>query len=204
MLYLLLILSIFSQYPTLIHKCGDYIKRGEFKKAEKILQRLDEGVNFLRGEISYFTGDFDTAFVFYKKVKPDSPFANDAIKRIIFINEIEKEYLENYKDAEMLGNKGQFEKAISILRKIEGEFSFFLIAELLEKKEDLSQAIGGYKDILKQYPESSLVPLAYMRIGTIYTKMGKRKKALEIYEEFILRFPKHALTPIIRAKIEEM
>ncbi|HID93094.1 MAG TPA: hypothetical protein EYP60_03255, partial [bacterium (Candidatus Stahlbacteria)] len=44
----------------------ELIKEGEFEKAWHLCDELGEEGTFLKAEIAYFKGDFDTAIKFYK------------------------------------------------------------------------------------------------------------------------------------------
>jgi len=190
----------------------ELIKKGEFEKASSLCEKLGEEGNFLKAEIAYFKGDFDTAIKLYRIISADSKFANDALKRIIFIRENRREQLKEYTEAELLGEKGELGKGTKILRNIAKDTTLlladdavYLIGEFLEKDNKFKQAIKEYRNLIDKFPKSSLCPSAYMRIGEIYeTKVGKKEKAIETYTTFLLKYPKNALAPFVRKRLDAL
>lgn len=191
-------------------KVRELIKEGEFEKAWHLCDKLGEEGSFLKAEIAYFKGNFDTAIKLYKIIAADSKFANDALKRIIFVRENRGEQLKEYVRAEFLGEKGEIGEGIKILKKIAkdstlllADDALYLIGEFLEKDHKFKQAIKEYKNLINKFTKSSLCPSAYVRIGEIYEiRLNKKEKAIETYKTFLLKYPKNAMAPFVRKRLE--
>ena len=190
----------------------ELIKKGEFEKALPLCEKLGDEGTFLKAEIAYFKGNFDTAIKLYRSIPADSKFANDALKRMIFIRENRVRQLQEYARAEFLGEKGELGEGIKILRNIAKDTSLlladdalYLIGKFLEKDNKFKQAIKEYKNLINKFPKSSLCPSAYVRIGEIYeTNLNKKEKAIEAYKTFLLKYPKNVMAPFVRKRLESL
>jgi tetratricopeptide (TPR) repeat protein len=193
-------------------KVRNLIKEGRFEKASSLCEELGEEGNFLKAEIAYFKGDFDAAIKLYRIIPADSKFANDALKRRIFIRENKGEQLKEYAEAELFGEKGAFKKGIKRLKSIATDSTLllvddasFLIGEFLERDNKFKQAINEYRSLINKFPKSNLCPLAYVRIGEIYEiKLGNKEKAIETYKTFLLKYPKNAMAPFVRKRLDAL
>ena len=62
-------------------------------------------------------------------------------------------------------------------------------AETAFQKGELHTALDYYQTLVRNFPDSPLVPQAFLKIGRIQTALGDDSAALESYQELISRFP---------------
>jgi len=187
-------------------KC--YIRTGNLKEALKNSDGLRDGKNFFRGEIAYFSGDFNSALNYYQKIPAKSIYSNDALNRTILLR---KNPPKDYAKGEFLFVQGKYDEALKIFKDVIKKDSsiapeaLFLTSRLYEKKKDIGYAIEGYKEIENQYPETDLAPYACMKRGKIYEeKLKQSKDAISTYKSFLLKYPNSILVPEIRERLKEL
>jgi branched-chain amino acid transport system substrate-binding protein len=62
-------------------------------------------------------------------------------------------------------------------------------AETAFQKGELHTALDYYQTLVQNFPDSPLVPLAFLKIGRIQTALGDDPAALESYQQLVSRFP---------------
>jgi len=62
-------------------------------------------------------------------------------------------------------------------------------AETAFQKGELHTALDYYQTLVRNFPESPLVPMAFLKIGRIQTALGDDTAALESYRQLVDRFP---------------
>jgi tetratricopeptide (TPR) repeat protein len=67
------------------------------------------------------------------------------------------------------------------------------------KDERLEKAVMAYNEIVQTYKGTNTLPYAYLGIADAYYNNAKYKEALEYYDTFLEKFPKHFLTPMALA-----
>jgi len=183
-----------------------YLEIGDPQKAEEFSNEIKD--NFLLGEIAYFSHKFDEATKFYTQVPVNSLDANDAIFRIILIKENSGEVLQDYVTAELLGRQEKLVEGISILKKLHettspiAPYASMLLAEFWQQKEEPEKALEEYQRFINKFTKNENLPQVLLRMGEIYTTLGKPKKASEVYREILLKYPKSCVAPIARERME--
>ncbi len=116
-------------------------------------------------ELEYFKMDFDTALVMLGGLirNTNSDVANDAIALQTFIQE-------------------NIQTDRSVLQ-------VFAQADLLRRQRKYLDALALYQSIIQKYPKSGLVDDAAMRIGDIYTLLGRYTEAVASYEHMLTEYP---------------
>ncbi len=199
-------------------KC--YLSVGDLGRAERTCERLStlrpDQATFLLAETQYYKGEFDRALELYGEVvekHKEQEVTNDALERILLVGESEREDLRDFAQAEFLGLQGKHDEGVDLLRKLIGRRpssslapgATFLIGDLLRGKGEAHQAIGAYRDVMENYPESPLCPYAKMEIGEIYlTELKNREKGIEELEALLIEYPNSVLSDLVRERIDEL
>ncbi len=112
--------------------------------------------------------------------------------------------------ANCLYEMGNYDEAISTLKKLNAEFSdlnvvplsYFKLAMAYEKKNDLPNALEALKSVysIKNAP---LQDLALLESGKIFEAQGKADDAKNAYRELIKRFPRSPLVDEAKARLGE-
>jgi len=84
--------------------------------------------------------------------------------------------------------------------KVDSETELFSQAEKMFWLKSYRGALSLYNEYLSKFPDGRSVPVALMRVGTVYTEMGKNEAARNAYRYLIDRYPGSFLVP--KAKIE--
>jgi tetratricopeptide (TPR) repeat protein len=201
------------------------IMKEDFDKVEKGLLGLinspfGDRALFQLGEVHFYQGDFESSLDMFNRVVmeyPKSEVENDALRRIIQITDnMEDETLEKIAGVELLGRQGKFEEGIETLREIlSSEFGFrssklmddaiLLMGDLYVGIKDYPSSISAYENLVERDSESNLAPEALRRAGEIYiSRLGDRKRAIEMFERVLLDYPKAVQTDLIRKRVEEL
>ncbi|MDI6840525.1 MAG: tetratricopeptide repeat protein [bacterium] len=192
-----------------------YLETGELKKVDELSNEIND--NFLLGELAYFSHKFDKAIKFYSLVPLDSEDANDAIYRIIFIKENKNAELQDYVTAELFGRQKKWDKGIEILKKMKENKSTIapsasiLLANFIEQKGDLNGALKEYQNFINRFDTNviandreAILPQILLKMGKIYTTLGRIKEASESYRQILLKYPKSCVAPIARERLENL
>ena len=67
--------------------------------------------------------------------------------------------------------------------------SLFTIARVLSEREKFEESLGIYKNMIKKYPESELVPMAVYRCGLIFKKLGQVELACSSFAYVLNKYP---------------
>jgi len=71
---------------------------------------------------------------------------------------------------------------------------WYLAAYYENKKED-QKAIQACREIIMSFPQDSLAPEAYWRMGWIHYKQGRTQEALKVFDEMLERYTNTAFRP---------
>src|SRR3989338_2521851 len=104
----------------------------------------------------------------------------------------------NYVLALALFNNNEYKKSLAIYRQIIKDYPSNLaiirnseknIAQCLYKLGQVEEAIAKYNEIITQHPNSSVAEDALEWLGSYYLASGDFPKALEIFQDFLKKFP---------------
>ncbi|HUL43918.1 MAG TPA: tetratricopeptide repeat protein [Bacteroidota bacterium] len=174
------LIASYPQYPNLvlegkIELANVLVMMGNLDDARTGLQALagtgpaltsqQERASLGIAEIDYFQGRFADALTLLKPLasNANSDAANDAIAMQIFIQE----------------NRAPADSALRI----------YATAELLEREHKLSEALAQFREVIRHFPESSLIDDAMLSIGDIQTHMGSYEEAVSSYDSLMSKFP---------------
>jgi len=185
------------------------LKKGEISEVEEECKGLEDE-SFFMGEINFFKKDFNSAFSLYSKLPITSPYANDALFKMLIIKEINKESLEFYADAELAVFMGESDKGIKYIQ--EGisrdsstySYAAFLLSMAYEKKNDIVMATQVLLDAVQLEPKNLFAPYLLRRAGILCVRMGRYDDARDVYEKLCASFPSSVLVPVVRNKIKQL
>ena len=80
-------------------------------------------------------------------------------------------------------------------KPVNTEGAFYKHAYTLFTAGKYSQAENAFKDFIKRYPKSSLIPNAYYWLGECFYKRKMYEKAIINYDEIIVKYPKSRKVP---------
>jgi tetratricopeptide (TPR) repeat protein len=153
---------------------------------------------FILAEMMYFEGNIDSAIVFLLPIsgKPESDIANDALERLLFIEE-NKQYVSDliiFAKAEHYERMRKYSEALPEFKKItaEGdlsELSQIKIAEVYSKLKNINKAIEEYSRFLTLYPESIRTDKVLYTIGEMNILQGEKEKAIISFTDILVRYP---------------
>ena len=157
-----------------------------------------ERSQFILAEMMYFEGNIDSAIVLLLPIsgKPESDIANDALERLLFIDE-NKQYVSDliiFAKAEHYERMKKYSEALPEFKKItaEGdlsELSQINVAEVYSKLKDVNKAIEEYYRFLTLYPESIRTDKVLYTIGEMNIIQGEKEKAIISFTDILVRYP---------------
>ena len=157
-----------------------------------------ERSQFILAEMMYFEGNIDSAIVLLLPIsgKPESDIANDALERLLFIEE-NKQYVSDliiFAKAEHYERMKKYSEALPEFKKItaEGdlsELSQINVAEIYSKLKDVNKAIEEYYRFLTLYPESIRTDKVLYTIGEMNIIQGEKEKAIISFTDILVRYP---------------
>ena len=146
---------------------------------------------------------------------------------LVDLSSCSKRYTEEYKQKQAKinyveglkeYNKGKYDNAVEYLRKAEQYMAYlnneqiknlkYLLALSLYKNENYEDAILEFEDFITYFPEDKRVESAYFYLIKSYYKISPdpwrdqsyTKKAIDLAQQFLLKFPKSKYRP----QIEEL
>ena len=172
-------LSFFKHYE-MFKKAKKYYKDGEYVVAAKILEKLREyyptntRILLLSGNIEYKLGNYDLAYVYYKKVLEIENKNIVALKAMRNLAVENRDIHSAVEISEMLKNLNYSDAKLDEVMK---EY-YLLQADKLRKEKKYEEALKMVEKARKFTKYSSDIDLMNAKI---YYDMGKYDKALESY-----------------------
>ena len=93
--------------------------------------------------------------------------------------------------------KGQLNEALSALNAFaqtnndsdDTPLAYFWMGEINLTNENLAVATQNYNTLVGLYPAHWKVPLAKIKLGTIYSEQGNKERAVALFESIIREYP---------------
>ncbi|HYF03734.1 MAG TPA: tetratricopeptide repeat protein [Patescibacteria group bacterium] len=160
--------------------------------------------SYALAELEYFRGNMDTAQSLFAQVavNPSSDVANDALQRMVMIDQNKQslEALKLFAQGELFDRQQKFGDAVDAFLKVLAKAPQLEIAEkaLLKAAENefdrgkFSNARAHLDTLVLRYPESIYTDEALMLLGDCYTMEGMKEQAIFIYTDILTRF-KHSI-----------
>lgn len=185
-----------------------YLETGKIVEAEQFISSHPVKDTFLLAEFAYFTYKFEEATELYKKISPTSLQSNNALERVIIIQECSPSELQSYVRAELLGRQGKRDEGIGLLKKLKqndspiASYSSFLLIQFFDTTGRYENSIKECQEFIIKYPEHSKLPEILLKEADVYARIGNSGEAKKIYKEILLKHPKSAVTSIARMRLE--
>ena len=192
------------------------VRLGRLKQAEEAGRKVSATYvgKFKLGELFYLSGKFEQALKFYEEVangNPQSEYVNDAIERMIFVKDNRDDVcLKGYATAELLIFQKKFKEAIDKIKVIINEslklkeHSWLLLARTYGASGDTLSAIGSYRNLMENHPESDLSVVAQVEIGLLYKRMGEYEKARTEFEKILINHSKSMYAEEVRLELKNL
>ncbi len=156
----------------------------KFPKSEKSLD-----IRFKTGRLYYTHNYFDQALVIFKEIvnkHPKTEFAVYSANLILDIYNLRKDYEGLSKvGQELLNTPGLKSADVNMDIKSVVEKAKFKEAQDLEVKKDYAGSAKVFENFSKNYPVSTLAPIAKFNSGINYERSGELPKAVQMYTGFL-------------------
>ncbi len=141
-------------------------------------------VAFTIGDAYYNLEEYDSALVYYRSVLdeyPNSMVVPEALDAVRFTLEA----------------LGRGREAVAVIdsfqarnpNRIAADSLGFRKASIVLEQGEFAEAIGLYKKLMEDYPQSLMVPTTILQIGRSYEYLGRQDSALFYYTQVVKRFP---------------
>ncbi len=152
-------------------------------------------------------GNWDKAFPEYQKVADTYPATPQGLRAPIYIAQYFVRSKDNTK-AEIAFKKAtvQYEKIITEHPNpmLEG-IALDYIAMSYSYLKNWEDAIEALKSLIEHNPDGPKAPTSLLTIGAIYEdKLSQPKKAQEIYQDFINKYPRSKIAEVAKKKIDDL
>jgi len=190
-----------------------YVHMDSLKAAEDVYRRLirrapayADSARFMLGEVCFWNGEIDEAKKAWQEVarNPSSPLADDAVRRLLWLEEGSQEALKAFALGTLRLRQGRLKEAIVSLSSPElsgsslwGEAVLF-IGEIHLQVGDTLKAISELKPLA--FSQNPLAPEALFRLGEIL----QREEAAKVYEDFLERYPDDVRVEEVRRRLREL
>jgi tetratricopeptide (TPR) repeat protein len=216
-------------FTEAIVRLGDlYVSRGDLSSAEKQYLSVTQGQVLIGdqrekaalrlAQLDYFRGNFKDASAKLQKLSrnANSDIANDALKLQIFIDEnlpSGEPALREYARGELLQLQRKPDEALSTFSGLATkDTASSLVDECLMNEGDIclslrryQDAVGAYRQLVAKFPESIVLDLALMKIGTTYEKsLHDTANAIVAYKQILEKYPNSIYSTDARKRIREL
>ena len=181
---------------------------------------LAQEARFKVAQTSYFKGDFTWAKAQLKVLKGATTqlIANDALALFLIISDNEPvdsipSGLLQYAKADLLSFQNKDTEAIETLNEIIHDFkghpiedeALFKQAQLMIKKNDLTNAIANFEKVIALNPDGILIDNANYELAELYNyQLNNPEKASEYYQKIIFDFPSSIYLVAARKKFRKL
>ena len=87
---------------------------------------------------------------------------------------------------------GNIKTAQKYYEKSSGDYALYQKGMMLGLSKNYSGKIEQMKNMIKQYPSSSLIPMAMLEEADAYVSMNNNRKAIAVYNELIKKYPNNS------------
>jgi tetratricopeptide (TPR) repeat protein len=200
---------------------------GAWDEAESTFTRvLEEGTvaanrqraAYLLAEARLYQGDYpgaESAFYAVADSFPGGEWANDALDRILFLQEhalAPGRELGRLLDVQRLRYAGRVDSALALVGELRAAGVDSVLQDDLLAETVLCLLASGQGDsaraVLATWPEAfqdgRLAPRSWFQVARWYETAGRREEAMELYEDLILRFPDSLEGRRSRIRLEQL
>ncbi len=189
---------------------------GVVQSGTQVNNSLYDRIQYQAGLALYYLGMYDSSTYYLKKIttNPMSDAANDALQLLNLItdNSGNPEALREFASAGAMEASNRLPEAAAMLEEILKNYPQVALAD--NARLDLASAyckMGKVQEALKYYSELAedstgiFADRAQFRIGIIYQEtLHQKDKAVDEYEDFLMRFPNSIYQDKVRAIIRDL
>jgi TolA-binding protein len=179
---------------------------------------LEEEVRFRRAELLFLSGDFEASASEFKELVKRYPRGlrvNDAIELGLIIRDGSDAMLwslNRYAAAQLALRQGQEDTALGLFAVLASDSAGaladdaqFAAAGVYVEAGDISSAIESYEVMIARFPESALVPRAWMAIGNLYAdELADAASARPIYQKILSDFRESPVAEAARHRLQRL
>lgn len=193
-----------------------------YSQVEKMFKNepMGQEAKLRNAKLSYYTGEFDWAEAQLNVLKSATSqfIANDALYLALLISDntvmdTTTAALEIFARADLLAYQNKLDLALTALDSITQFYPnhtlvddiLFEKAQIYYKRSDFENTIKFYKEIADKYSTEILGDDAFYRLALIYDhKMKDQTKAMEYYQELLIKYPGSLYTVEARKRFREL
>ena len=198
-----------------------------FKKALEFAAKR-RGSSWVRArvylaDVAYFRGRFEEAASLLDELISEEmeskamqdPILNDGLELRIFIEEHLKqssEALGIFARAELLERQRKYKMSLEVLDSLLSQWpddpiaadGLFKKGEIEIRLEKFQDGLSSFQALRNRFTNHILADRAVERVGWVYEKRGKPKKAMEQYETLLVEYPQSFLVDEVRRRIRRI
>jgi tetratricopeptide (TPR) repeat protein len=162
--------------------CGLILLCGAFSPPNEGLAGTTPEEQFTQGLLSYRKGDYAPALKVFQRLGEETK-ASRLAADLIFMQGQALRGLQNWPEAAQA-----FSRAAET-HPLLGDYALFFQGEALEKTGEGEKSLGCYQRLIQQYPQSLLIPQAWLGMAEIYLQRGDYANAVETCDRILQDVP---------------
>lgn len=169
---------------------------------------------FYAAEMQYYAGKPDSAKEIYAilAAKSDKDIANDALSRIVFLEQNKENLarLNEFARAESLAMQKKTDAALAGFRALQNaeddiaERAYVSAAGLAFSAGNIASAQAMGEEYLQKFPEAIYGDKAMLLLAQMYDAAGAKDKAINILTELLARYPRSIYLQEAREKVRKL
>lgn len=165
-------------------------RNGYYEQAAKYQNYFLKAIN--ANDSNYGLGYYNLGYTRFQQRKYDD--ARNAFTKALSSNQLSNNLVNdaNNRIGDTYYYAGNIKTAQKFYEKSSGDYAIYQKAMMLGLSKNYSGKIEQMKAMIKQYPSSSLVPMAMLEEADAYVSMNNNKKAIAVYNELIEKYPNNA------------
>lgn len=164
---------------------------------------LAERTSFKLGNIAFEKGDDLAALRLYQEHIDNPNFSKNSFSKDLAKIGQALSYRRMNRAQDALKIYDQLEKE-SKFKEVQSEAAF-RAADVYVKEKQYDQAVAAYQRAIKKFPESALkYPNAFYNQAESLFNSGKYTQSLDLFRDFIIKFPKNDHAPFAMTRIGEL
>ena len=181
-------LSLDTQVSLWLGECA--YRKGAFAQAAKYQNEFLKEVSL--EDKNYGLGYYNLGYTRFQQRKYDD--ARNAFNKALSSKQLNEELANdaNNRIGDTYYYAGNIKTAQKYYEKSSGDYAIYQKGMMLGLAKKYSGKAEQMNTMIKQYPSSSLVPMAMLEQADAYVNLNKNKQAIAVYNELIEKFPNNA------------
>ncbi len=183
-----------------------FLKKNQFREAQKKIREIPKETEkklYYLAKFFFLAEEFDSCLEYTRQFSKKFP-KSDLRNTLYELNLLSAsgEDLKPLIRAYCLLEIGEDKEAEEELKKSPSPLAQILLAEIYEKNRKTDQAIKLLEGIINRDTTAFFVSKALLQLAKIYQGMNDEKRAMNILEELITRYPSSSFAPIARSLLK--